>query len=275
MRKVQTFLTTLGVVIGIGAVVAMLSLSAGYQSSLSSNFNSGLGLNILTVTPGGGRFFFRSGGGGSLPSSTSSITMNVTDASVFDTYANVANATAIMQQSIYYTMSDYNYTFNIIGVNFTAIQTIYPSFTTSLGILPTDPTNYTIILGADVANETALNLTQSIPFWYQSNVTGTPTWYQDTNSSVGGVLNSLGTSAFGMGLSDRGIYMSIQLMENLYGFQTASAIFVMLSSTDQSVITAVTDQIDSYYSNSVTVMSPDSMISTIESTLSTTTDFLF
>ena len=31
MRKVQTFLTTLGVVIGIGAVVAMLSLSAGYR----------------------------------------------------------------------------------------------------------------------------------------------------------------------------------------------------------------------------------------------------
>jgi len=94
MRKVQTFLTTLGVVIGIGAVVAMLSLSAGYQASLSSNFNSGLGLNILTVSPG---FHFYRGGGGSIPSPTSTFTINVSDANVFETYTNVANATAIMQ----------------------------------------------------------------------------------------------------------------------------------------------------------------------------------
>ena len=49
----RTFLTILGIVIGIASVIIMLSVGQGAQDSISSSINS-LGSNILTVRAGGG-----------------------------------------------------------------------------------------------------------------------------------------------------------------------------------------------------------------------------
>lgn len=49
----RTFLTILGIVIGIASVIIMLSIGQGAQDSISSSINS-LGSNILTVRAGGG-----------------------------------------------------------------------------------------------------------------------------------------------------------------------------------------------------------------------------
>lgn len=49
----RTFLTVLGIVIGIASVIIMLSVGQGAQDSISSTINS-LGSNVLTVLPGGG-----------------------------------------------------------------------------------------------------------------------------------------------------------------------------------------------------------------------------
>lgn len=55
-NKTRTFLTVLGIVIGIGSVIVMLAIGQGAQQSIQSSINS-LGSNVLTVSPG-------SGGGG-------------------------------------------------------------------------------------------------------------------------------------------------------------------------------------------------------------------
>ncbi len=51
--KTRTFLTVLGIVIGIASVIIMLSIGAGAQASISSSIGS-LGSNVLTIRPGGG-----------------------------------------------------------------------------------------------------------------------------------------------------------------------------------------------------------------------------
>ena len=56
-NKLRAFLTMLGVIIGVFAVVSMLSLGVGVQNFISNRFNS-LGSNLLLVAPG--RFSFRS-----------------------------------------------------------------------------------------------------------------------------------------------------------------------------------------------------------------------
>ena len=59
-RKSRTALTTLGIVVGIMAVVSISALSGGFESQINAQLMQGLDMDILTVLPGGGIF----GGGG-------------------------------------------------------------------------------------------------------------------------------------------------------------------------------------------------------------------
>jgi len=62
-RGLRSWLTILGIVIGVASVVGILSMSAGMQQSVSSRLGS-LGADILTVNLGGGRAFGMGFGGG-------------------------------------------------------------------------------------------------------------------------------------------------------------------------------------------------------------------
>ncbi len=66
-NKLRASLTLLGIVVGVTAVIVLVSMGRGVQTSITSQFE-GLGANLLTVTPGsteGGGFgaFFGGGGG--------------------------------------------------------------------------------------------------------------------------------------------------------------------------------------------------------------------
>lgn len=50
-NKLRTSLTLLGIVIGITAVIVLVSMGRGVQTSITSEFE-GLGANLITVTPG-------------------------------------------------------------------------------------------------------------------------------------------------------------------------------------------------------------------------------
>jgi ABC-type antimicrobial peptide transport system permease subunit len=54
VNKVRSGLTVLGIVIGIGSVIAMISVGQGAQSSIQSSIQS-IGSNLLVVTPGAQR----------------------------------------------------------------------------------------------------------------------------------------------------------------------------------------------------------------------------
>ncbi|MFH1623042.1 MAG: ABC transporter permease [Candidatus Aenigmatarchaeota archaeon] len=61
-RGLRSWLTILGIVIGVASVVSILSLSAGMQQSVSSRLGS-LGADILTISLGSGRAFGMGFGG--------------------------------------------------------------------------------------------------------------------------------------------------------------------------------------------------------------------
>lgn len=52
LRKLRAALTTLGVIIGIAAIVALLSITQGLQVSITNDLNRGLSANTLIVVPG-------------------------------------------------------------------------------------------------------------------------------------------------------------------------------------------------------------------------------
>ena len=52
LNKLRTGLAILGIIIGIGSVIALISLGQGSQKSVENQIQS-LGSNLLTITPGG------------------------------------------------------------------------------------------------------------------------------------------------------------------------------------------------------------------------------
>jgi putative ABC transport system permease protein len=59
LNKIRSFLTTLGVIIGVGAVIAMMAISAGAEAEIADQINT-MGANLITVMPS----FTRGGFGG-------------------------------------------------------------------------------------------------------------------------------------------------------------------------------------------------------------------
>ncbi|MCS7106226.1 MAG: ABC transporter permease, partial [Candidatus Aenigmarchaeota archaeon] len=55
-RGLRSWLTVLGIVIGVAAVIAILSIGAGMQQTVSFQL-SGLGADIITISPGFARAF--------------------------------------------------------------------------------------------------------------------------------------------------------------------------------------------------------------------------
>lgn len=83
--KLRSWLTIIGIVIGVGAVIAIMSLGAGLRSQVNTQLDA-LGGDLLTITAGfsrGGGFFGREGGGpgggGGGSATTKSVVLGRTD----------------------------------------------------------------------------------------------------------------------------------------------------------------------------------------------------
>jgi len=63
-NKMRSFLTMLGVIIGVGAVITMISIGRGAKADISERIKS-LGSNVLAIRPGSQRFGMRGFGRGS------------------------------------------------------------------------------------------------------------------------------------------------------------------------------------------------------------------
>jgi putative ABC transport system permease protein len=63
-NKMRSFLTALGIIIGVGAVIAMVSIGQGARLEVEDRFES-MGTNLLFVRPGSRSYMGRQGGGGS------------------------------------------------------------------------------------------------------------------------------------------------------------------------------------------------------------------
>ncbi|MFL5319084.1 MAG: ABC transporter permease [Myxococcaceae bacterium] len=68
-NKLRSFLTTLGIVIGVGAVIAMVAIGEGAKARVEQAFAS-MGTSLLIVMPGSSNSGGARGGSGSMPSLT-------------------------------------------------------------------------------------------------------------------------------------------------------------------------------------------------------------
>ena len=88
-NKLRSMLTVLGIVIGVAAVIAMLSIGRGAQASITSRIES-MGTNLIYVTPGS------TSQSGVQSAAGSAGTLTLDDA---DALANLANVEAVASQT--------------------------------------------------------------------------------------------------------------------------------------------------------------------------------
>ena len=65
-NKMRSFLTTLGIIIGVAAVIAMVAIGEGAKAQVEASFAS-MGSNLLIVLPGSTTSGGQRGGFGSMP----------------------------------------------------------------------------------------------------------------------------------------------------------------------------------------------------------------
>ncbi len=88
VNKLRTGLAVLGIIIGIGSVIALISLGQSSQASVSNQIES-LGANLLTVMPGSQRGGFVQGGQGS------ATTLTLSDANAVSTSPTVTDVNLV------------------------------------------------------------------------------------------------------------------------------------------------------------------------------------
>jgi putative ABC transport system permease protein len=229
VNKLRTFLAVLGIVIGIGSVIALISLGQGSQASISNQIES-LGANLLTISPGSQRGGFIQGGAGS------ATTLTLEDAQAIltsPTVTEVANVSPEYTRRAQVTAGGKNTNTEIIGAT-TVYMTVH-KVGVATGQFLTDSDNArqtkVAVLGPTVVTDL---------FGDGVNPIGQSIRIQGQAFRVIGVTVSKGGS--GLGNQDDVIYIPLSTAQKvLFGATSLSAISVEAKSA--AVMTAAEDQI--------------------------------
>src|SRR5512139_391552 len=102
LRKLRAGLTSLGVVIGIAAIVALLSITQGLQNTIASQLQQGLATDTLIISPGRSVFGTGQDGGGfggGIGGSNSGFKLQINDTQTIKGLStNVVSAIATLQK---------------------------------------------------------------------------------------------------------------------------------------------------------------------------------
>ncbi len=110
-NKLRAFLTTLGIVIGVGAVIAMMAIGAGAKAQVEQAF-AAMGTNVLIILPGSTSSGGVKGGFGSMP------TLTWDDLSAIRSEVPTVKAAApSLRSSLPVVAEDQNWTTSITGTS--------------------------------------------------------------------------------------------------------------------------------------------------------------
>ncbi|KYK25643.1 hypothetical protein AYK25_05055 [Thermoplasmatales archaeon SM1-50] len=287
-RGLRSWLTILGIIVGVAAVIAMLSIGAGMSQSMQSQMSS-FGADVLTVSAGATRAFGPSSGfegrfqpgqeggpiviqrQGSQTTTTESPTLTDTDILAISTARGVETVSGIIsgRETVQYLAQ--TVTVTIEGIEPSAWNTMTTSKLDSGRFLESAETT-SVLVGNRIANGM---------FDYNLTV--------DTQIRIGsktftivGILAESGTGDFGG--DDRTVFMTLQAARELLtdiGNNEYSSIQVKV--TDTNAIDQIIENVENvlYTSRMVTadtadftVTSPTSMLETFQNTMATLTFFL-
>jgi putative ABC transport system permease protein len=181
-NKMRSILTVLGIVIGVAAVIAMLSIGRGAQASITSQIES-IGTNLIYVTPGS------TSEGGVQSAAGSAGTLTLDDADALAELPNVVAVASVANSFVQAVYQGQNTNTRVMGVT-PGYETV-SSLTLEDGVFISDDQqsarSLVVVLGSDVA-ETLFGST--------AGVVGQKVRLNGQPFEVIGVLKSKGGTGF-------------------------------------------------------------------------------
>jgi putative ABC transport system permease protein len=226
-NKMRSTLTVLGIIIGVAAVISLMSIGRGSQSAITANIES-LGTNLLFVRPGA----TNTGGVRGAQGSQTSLTLEDAEALLDSSLAPSVKAVAPQVQTFAQIIAGKQNTYTqIIGVTpeFQSVRNY--SVATGTFITASDVKNktLTVVLGSEVAET----------LFPDENPVGQTVRISSRQFKVIGVLESKGST--GMESSDDVIFAPITTVQTrLYsqrtssGSQSVSTIYVQVTSAKET-----------------------------------------
>jgi putative ABC transport system permease protein len=267
LRKLRAALTTLGVVIGIAAIVALLSITQGVQSTITSQLEGGFAADTVIVMPNtaAGPTSFK-------------LYLNYTGEIAGLSPDIISAFPAIEQIGFIQKGNETHLAPGIVGLNFSEYQSIYSkTFVAAQGNLPTNPAENDIVVGARVADpqsngtrflEAGDNVTL---LWI--NATTYPFKNESYTAHVAAVLPTVGSFGIG-GPNDLGVYIPVSKAQSFFDTDEAYAIIVKLNSSGNETITNVSKIIREHFDNQVIVISSTAVTESLNSVFSANSLFL-
>jgi putative ABC transport system permease protein len=230
-RKLRTSLTTLGVVIGVTAIIGLAALGEGFRLEIRDRMQQGFELDNLTIIPG------------SLFAGLSRQRFTDSDVQQISNISGVKVATGIMQVGNV-TLQNGDETvqaFVAAAVNFTEFSQIFRDrFVFETGTLPEANRNDTVVIGYKVnyprENETTpfavandnITLTLGIP-----KERPYPHYeIKSYNFTVAGTLQKRGTP--GITNFDYWVFIPLETAREIYGSQELDLIFAKVYNVEES-----------------------------------------
>jgi len=225
-NKLRSFLTMLGVIIGVSSVILMMAIGQGAQAMVMSDVNS-LGSNLLMVFPGAVGQFGRGAEGVAQ-------TLTADDAAAVARLPLVANVAPVLRNQAMVTQGSQNWTTSINGTTVT-IQNI-SSLTMSDGRFFTTADDNSAAPVAVLGDYAYQNLYPA-----GTDPVGTQIWIKRVPFTVIGLLQASGASMGGQNMDDM-IYVPLKTAQiRLYGSTYVSLIEVQASQGNQ--VNTVLDEV--------------------------------
>jgi putative ABC transport system permease protein len=276
LRKLRAGLTTLGVVIGIAAIVALLSITQGLQDTITVQLQKGFATDTLIVYPGRG---FGLGANGGMGATGSGFKLLVNDTLTIDGIENVEMSMAVIQKVGYVKFGERVRTITLVGVDFAKYASIYSKtfVAESPGVIPLYPKNETVVVGKRVSdpwkNGTVLCNSYDTVEIIWTNVVTRPSRNETYVGTVTAVLKEIGGFGVG-GPSDSSVYIPISQAESFFATDECSMIIVKLKNDDKATIESVSKAISSAFNKEVSAISSTAVLDILSSVISTIGLFL-
>jgi putative ABC transport system permease protein len=244
-RKMRSWLTLLGIVIGVAAVVAIISIGEGAQASVTDQL-SGLGADIITISPGysragsfGGEFRGGGSGGGftatrndSDSSSEEQPTLTKRDSIVIASNPNVEYVTEYVSGRADLVFLAETATVSVSGVN-TSTWKETSNLELASGRFLSGSDSGSVVIGDRVANS----------MFKQPITIGRRIVIGDKPFTVVGILAASGTSGFGGGGSDSTVYMSYQSAWDVTDIERDTFSSIQAKASDAALVEETTAEL--------------------------------
>ncbi len=229
VNKLRTGLAMLGIIIGIGSVIALVSLGQGSQKAVQNQIQS-LGANLLTVIPGNTRGGFVQGGAGS------ATTLTLDDANAIASSPRITTVSAVSpeyQRRAQVTTGSKNTNTQIVGA--TAAYTGVHKISVASGTFISERDNQQIAKVAVVGPQVVTDL-----FGDGAQAIGQNIRIQGQAFRIIGVTVSKGGAGFNN--QDDIVYIPLSTAQKVL-FGTTSLSTISVEAKSEQVMTAAEDEI--------------------------------